>query len=434
MGIIVAIDGPAGSGKGTVTETLAKKHKLYNIDTGAMYRCVALEVINQNIDLKDIESIKKLLKDIKIEIKEKKGKQKVFLNNKDVSEKIRSIEVTKIVSVVSVVKEVRDKLVEMQRKMAIGKDIIMEGRDITTVVFPNADIKIYLDAKLEIRAKRRYKQNIQKNIKTAYDEVLEDMRKRDENDMNKPYGALKIAKDAVVIDNTNMTTNQVIKQIGAIIKQVKKRKEIEEKIYRIRPETRSKKIKRKIIKAVLSGIYRVVYRVKIKGIENLPKEKGYIICGNHINTLDAAGIVLLNKQKIRFIGKYSLFKIGILRWLAGIFDIIPIKRGMQDIEAMKRSLRALKNNEILGIFPEGTRKGLIRQEKAKNGAAFMALRAGVPVVPVGIQGNFKPFTKVVFNYGKPIYFKDYNPQDKDDIERATDLIMDNIIMLTNDEK
>lgn len=434
MSFIVAIDGPAGSGKGTITEKISKKFKLHNIDTGAMYRCIALETINQNIDKSETEKIIKLLDDIKIEIEENNGKQIIYLNGNNVSDKIRTKEVTNISSPISSIKEVREKMVDLQRKLAKGKDVIMEGRDITTVVFPTADIKIYLDANVEERAKRRVEQNKKKGIECTYEEILEDIKKRDENDKNKEIGALKIAEGAIVIDTTNMSINQVVNKISKIIKDKQKQMKLEKRIYSIRPENVWKKFERKCVKGFLAGLYHIFYRVKIVGTENLPKDTAYIICGNHINTLDAAAIVLLSKNKIRFIGKYDLARFGIIRWLARLFDIIPIKRGMQDMEAMKRCLKALKNKEILGIFPEGTRKGLKKQVKVKNGAAFMALRAGVPIVPVGIQGSFKPFTKIVLNYGKPIYFEGLNVQNKEDLEKATNQVMDTIIMLTNDKK
>ena len=149
MSFIVAIDGPAGTGKGTVTEILAKKFNLLNIDTGATYRCVTLDMINKGIKLEELDKIKDLLETIQIDTKIEKGKQLVFLNGEDVTEKIRSKEVSEIVSQVSSIKEVRLKMVSLQRKMAEGKDVIMEGRDIGTYVFPTADVKIYLDADLE---------------------------------------------------------------------------------------------------------------------------------------------------------------------------------------------------------------------------------------------------------------------------------------------
>ena len=181
MSFIVAIDGPAGTGKGTVTEIISKKFKLLKIDTGATYRCVTLDMINKNIGIEDLDKIKDLLKNIKIEMKMVDKEQRVFLNNEDVTEKIRSEEVTKLVSQVSSIKEVRYSMVELQRKMAEGKDVIMEGRDIGTYVFPTADVKIYLDADLDERAKRRFLQYREKGINMSYVEILENIKKRDEN-------------------------------------------------------------------------------------------------------------------------------------------------------------------------------------------------------------------------------------------------------------
>ena len=439
MSFIVAIDGPAGSGKGTITKILSKKLKLNCIDTGAMYRCVALLILRSNIDLNDTEKIKGILENIDIEIIENKDNQIVKLNGEDVTKEIRENPVNKIVSPVASIKEVRAKLVELQRKIAETKDVIMEGRDITTVVFPNADVKIYLDADVEERAKRRYNQNKEKNIECTYEEVLEDMKKRDEGDKNRAVDPLKIADDAKIVDSTNLTQKEVVKKIEKIIKKARKLKELEPKIYSERPENTRKKVVRKIVKVFLSSLYRIFYRIEITGQENKDKageQGGYIICANHLNYLDAAAIVLLSKEKIRFIAKYDLGRIGILRWLERLFDIIPIKRNTQDLEAMKRCLKALKNNEILAIFPEGTRKGMEKNEKAKNGAAFMAIRSGKPVVPVGISGTFKLFSKVSINFGEPIDMTKYKLKggETDGQEAATKEIMDNIVRLTNKEK
>ena len=164
----------------------------------------------------------KTQEDINIKLEENKNKQVVLLNGQDVSDEIRSNKVTKVVSQVSSIKEIREKLVEMQREMAKTKDIIMEGRDITTVVFPNADVKIYLDADLEERAKRRFEQNKKKNIESTYEQVLNDMKARDENDKNKEFGALKIAKDAIVIDSSKKSINEVVSEISKIVKKKKK--------------------------------------------------------------------------------------------------------------------------------------------------------------------------------------------------------------------
>ena len=217
MSFIVAIDGPAGTGKGTVTKIIAEKMNLINIDTGATYRCVALDMLNKNIKLDEEEKIKELLENIEIEFKNDNGNQLVFLNNNDVTKEIRSKRVTECVSQVSAIKQVRLAMADLQRKMGLQQDSIMEGRDIGTYVFPNADVKIYLDADVEERAKRRFLQNQEKNINMSYEEILQNIKMRDENDKAKEIGALKIADDAIVIDTTNLTIDEVVNKIVNII-------------------------------------------------------------------------------------------------------------------------------------------------------------------------------------------------------------------------
>lgn len=219
MSFIVAMDGPAGTGKGTVTSILSKEMGLVNIDTGATYRCVALYTLMNNIRLEETEKIIESLKNINIDMKNENGIQKVFLNGQDVTSEIRSKEVTKIVSQVSSIKEVRFAMVDVQRNLAQGKDVIMEGRDITTYVFPNADVKIYLDADENERAKRRYKEMQEKGIEMTYEEVLKNIQIRDKNDKEKEIGALKIAEDAIYIDTTNLTIEEVTNKVRQIIEE-----------------------------------------------------------------------------------------------------------------------------------------------------------------------------------------------------------------------
>ncbi len=212
---IVAIDGPAGSGKGTVAKILADKCGFVYIDTGAMYRAIAYLTLKNNIDLSDEDNIVKLAKESKIEFID----NKLYLNNIDVSKEIRTMEVTKIVSPISSIVCLREILVNMQRQMAESKDVIMEGRDITTVVFPNAKYKFYLDATLDERAKRRYKENISKGIDATFEEIKINIEKRDYNDTHKKVGALTRTSDSIYIDSTNLTIDEVVEKIYKIIKE-----------------------------------------------------------------------------------------------------------------------------------------------------------------------------------------------------------------------
>ena len=215
MNIIVAIDGPAGSGKGTLAKALSQKLNLVNIDTGATYRCVALKALRNNINLEEKEKIIEIAKNINIDLL---TDGTVLMDGDDVTKEIRSKEVTSIVSPISSIVEVRKILVDIQRKIAEGKDVVMEGRDITTVVFPNAPYKFYLDASIECRADRRYKENQEKGIDMTYEEVYENIKARDYNDMHKEVGSLTRTNDQIYIDSTNLTVEEEIAIIEKVIK------------------------------------------------------------------------------------------------------------------------------------------------------------------------------------------------------------------------
>ena len=221
MGFVVAVDGPAGSGKGTITKLVGEKRNLVYIDTGAMYRCVTLDCINNNVDYTDIEGIEKVLDKISIELKIEDGIQKVYLNGKDVSQEIREDKVNNLVSEYSAVKEVRDKITPMQQEMGKNQDIIMEGRDIGTVVFPNADVKIFLDCDVKERARRRYIQNQQKGINSTYEEILANIIKRERINSTREVAPFIKAEDAILIDSTNMTIEEVVNRVIEIIDEKK---------------------------------------------------------------------------------------------------------------------------------------------------------------------------------------------------------------------
>lgn len=219
MGFVVALDGPAGSGKGTVTKLVAERKNLVNIDTGAMYRCVALECINKNVEATEIEKIKEILSYIKIDLKRQEGKKLVFLNDKDVTEEIRSKKVDSCVAKFAAIKEIREKITPIQRQMGKKGNIIMEGRDIGTVVFPDADVKIFLDCSVEERANRRYKQDIEKGINVTYQQVLENIIERNKLETEREIAPLRQAEDAIYIDSTHLTIEEVVEKVVEIIEQ-----------------------------------------------------------------------------------------------------------------------------------------------------------------------------------------------------------------------
>jgi len=209
----IAIDGPSGAGKSTMAKKAAERFGFVYVDTGAIYRSIGLFVLRAGVDSKDREGVKALLGDIDLEIKYENGVQHMLLNGEDVSGEIRTPEVSIYASDVSAMPEVRAFLLEMQRDMARKHDVIMDGRDIGTVVLPHAQLKIFLTASPEERAKRRLDELQAKGLDVSFEEVLRDIRYRDENDSSRAAAPLKAAEDAVIIDTTGNTLEKSIEVI-----------------------------------------------------------------------------------------------------------------------------------------------------------------------------------------------------------------------------
>lgn len=208
--LIVAIDGPAGSGKSTIAKLVAKKFNFTYIDTGAMYRMITLYLLENKISFDNLDKIQKILNEINLDMKE----DKFFLNNVDVSLKIREEIINENVSEVASIKAVRENLVNLQRKIASDKNVILDGRDIGTVVFPNAQVKIFLVASAEERARRRYNEFMEKKVEITYDEVLKSLKERDHLDSTRKESPLVKASDALELDTTNLKIDEVVNFIS----------------------------------------------------------------------------------------------------------------------------------------------------------------------------------------------------------------------------
>ncbi len=216
-GLIIAIDGPAASGKSTTAQLLAQKLGYVYIDTGAMYRACALKAKKMGIDINDEESIRELLDDIDIRIENHNSKNRIYLDGEDVSEDIRADDISALASAISAIPAVRYKMVELQRKMGEKGGVILDGRDIGTFVFPTAEVKFFLTASPEVRAKRRWLELKQKGINKDFSEVLADLVKRDNNDSQRALAPLKKADDAIEVDTSNMTIEEQTDYLYQII-------------------------------------------------------------------------------------------------------------------------------------------------------------------------------------------------------------------------
>lgn len=216
----VAIDGPAGAGKSTIARALAKELGFCYLDTGAIYRTVAYFLDLLGVSPKDVDGVNRYLDELTIGIAyDEEGAQHMIMNGMDVTKDIRTHEISKKASLVSAHAVVRDMLLDMQRDAAISRNIIMDGRDIGTIVLPKADVKIFLTASAEVRAKRRTMELREKGINATYAQTLQDIRQRDDQDINRPVAPLKKAADAVELDTSDLDVTGVVEQIRQIIRQ-----------------------------------------------------------------------------------------------------------------------------------------------------------------------------------------------------------------------
>ena len=216
--INVAIDGPAGAGKSTIAKAAAKQLNYIYVDTGALYRTIAYNAVKKNV-IDDTNAVIALLNDTKVELKYIDGVQTVFLNGEDVSAYIRTPEMSMGASKVSAIPEVRAFLLSLQQEIAKENDVIMDGRDIATVVLPNADVKIFLFASPECRAERRYKELVEKGENVTYDEVLEDVNKRDYQDSHREIAPLKPSEDSIMLDTSKLNLDESIQLVIKTIKE-----------------------------------------------------------------------------------------------------------------------------------------------------------------------------------------------------------------------
>lgn len=362
---VIAIDGPGASGKSTTAKLLAKKMKYIYIDTGAMYRACGLCSLENNIDLKDIKALEKMLDNMEIQIKYSQTGNQIFLNGKDISSRIREADITKLSSEIAVIDIVRKKMVELQRQ--IGKDggVIMDGRDIGTVVFPNADFKFFMIADVETRALRRWKEAKDKGEKISLNDIEKELVWRDRNDSTRDIAPLKQAEDAIAVDTSDMTIQEQVDFILNVIKKGKRRK-----IY-------------SFICITLYFFMRVVWRLEIIHKERLESIENCIIAANHISAFDPLFIGAIIPGEIYYLAKAELFKNKLLEKLLKHVNVIPVKRGRIDKGAIRVVNEVLQKGHSIMIFPEGTRKAI----SVKAGIGKFALQLQKDIRPIFIKNS-----------------------------------------------
>lgn len=421
MGINIAIDGPSGAGKSTIAKAIAKKIQYVYVDTGALYRTIALAIIRKGIDVKDSENVAQNLEGLDVKLGYSDGAQRVYLNGEDVSELIRTPEISMGASAVSAIPKVREYLFSLQKNIAEQNDILMDGRDIGTVVLPNADVKIFLTASAEKRAERRFKELQEKGDTSTYQQVLEDIIQRDYNDTHREIAPLKKADDAIEVDSSDMTLDEVVDFISNIIEtELSKKKNLtnagtsEKKPHEmmpLNPINRGAKLfwlRRFVYRIVLFLVkiaFHLWYNIKYVGKENIPQDGGHIFASTHRSYADPVFLGIGCHTPLSFMAKEELFQGNVLfKWLITALGAFPVKRGKGDTEAIDKAFEVLNKGRNLIIFPEGTRSKDGKVGKIKTGVALISAVGQVPVVPVAIifEGKLKFRKKVILAYAPAI--------------------------------
>lgn len=415
--IRIAIDGPGGAGKSSVAKEVAKKLGIIYVDTGALYRTVALHMLRNNISPKDAEAVAGELNNLNVELRFTDGKQVILLNGEDVGDSIRTPEISMAASAVSAIKEVREYLLNTQRNIARNNSVIMDGRDIGTVILPYAEVKIFLTASPEARAKRRYDELLAKGQSVTYEQVYNEMVERDKNDSTRAIAPCVPAKDAIYLDNSKLDLSGTC---TAIIKIARKHK----KSFYMR------------LYPWLAPIIRFFQRIEALGLENIPNDKNYVICSNHIGAKDVIMIGVTYPKEIRFVAKKELFSVPLLGWLIKKLGAVKLDRGGSDVAAIKETVNLAKAGYNVAIFPQGHRYPGVNpaQTPTKNGAGLIAYKSESDVLPVFIKvknNKYRFLRKIQIIFGKPIKYEDLNfvGGGTDEYKAATDKIFSEILKL-----
>lgn len=414
--MIIAIDGPSGTGKSTVAKELAKRLGFSFFDTGAMYRAFAWKVVQCKVDPENEEEVIKLIPSFAFEVRSSRQGKSYFVDGFDVTEAIRSREITSTSSQVAVYPGVRKCMVKMQRRFGRSHDAVFEGRDMGTVVFPNADVKVFLTASEMIRAKRRFEELKEKfpEKKHPFNRILEEMQLRDKNDSTRESSPLKQAEDAILIDTAEYTVDKVVEQILGNVPKRKKR-------------LLQMKVPYFLVYWFARGFFRLFFRLKIYGEKHIYPGAGILIA-NHTSFYDPPVLSTSCPEEVHFLARETLFRIPFLGRLIKVLNTHPLAKGASDMNILRQMVKLLNEGKKLIIFPEGTRARDTEMQPLKKGFVFLAKKAKCTIFPAYIKGaqaawppkkKFpKLFGKITCVFGSPIEWDDFEDLPKSEIDDA----------------
>lgn len=392
---VIAIDGPAGTGKTTSAAAVAARLGFTYVDSGALYRALAYAARSRGITGPEDPLLEKLLIGLPLRADAKAGLFEVFVGGENVTRLLRDPEISSLSSRLAVHASVREKVCECLRDLTEQGPAVIEGRDIGTAVFPEADLKVFLTASLEERTRRRDKELRAKGVTTTVEEVARAIAERDQRDSEREVAPLRRAPDAVEIDTTG---TDIEGQVDQILRAWRRRD-----AARIRAGYA-------IHQWVIRTTARLLWGLSVEGAENVPLTGGMILASNHKSYLDPPLIGSSLPREIHYLAKKQLFRVPLLGLWARANNAIPINREGFDRAGLDGALQVVRTGGALLLFPEGTRIRRKGMGPPREGIGLLVARSGVPVVPVHLRGTWGPEREwfrpggIRIRYGKPIVF------------------------------
>ena len=440
--LVIAIDGPAGSGKSTTTRLVAKRLAYRQIDTGAMYRAITVKAIEHDLDPEDGERIGALALETTISLERfPDGTMQVLLDGRDVTREIRTPEVTRLVSPVSAHPLVRKVMVREQRRMSEAGGVILDGRDIGSVVLPHADVKAYMDASLETRARRRLQELTEKGTRTSLEEVRKDIELRDQFDSSRADSPLTTPVGAYVLNTTDLTIEQQVQQVISLAET--RAAELAELIIQGRKKRPVEKIRPiyRFAHGLIMFFLKALWGIRIDRKIQHRYNENYIFVCNHKAFADPPLVGSTLSREVYFLAKAALFRNPLFGRLISTFNAIPLKRLAFDRSTIRKSMALLESGRSILLFPEGQRVFTEELGKPMSGVGYLAVKSGVPVFPMYVDGSNRLWDclwrkrRLIIKHGRPLRLTDPSisgTATSDDYRRFSDTVMTSIQALKDE--
>jgi cytidylate kinase len=425
--LIVTIDGPAGSGKSTMSKLLAARLGATFLDTGAMYRAVTWAALQDRVNLEDASQLTSVVDRHRFQFEVADGTMQVTVDGVDITSQIRDPALTASVRHAAACEPVRAKLVEMQRQFARRFErIVTEGRDQGTVVFPEAQVKFFLTADPAERARRRMAELEAAGQKTDFEQLRQAIESRDKSDENRSVGPLKPAPDAILVDTTQSTVEQSAERLFQLVEQrrggqTEKPEEAKETPRIDRSNVGKSVAWYWVARSICKVFCMLFFRVRVYGRENVPLDGPVLLPGNHQSYLDPVFCGISEPRRPTYMARDTLFTFGPFGWLLRSINVIPLSRNKADIATMRAVLDRLKKGEAVCLYPEGTRTTDGRIAAFKPGFGLLCRRSQATIVPVLIEGAFEcwPRTRKLFKIGSHIVIRFGSPLSPEQVQTMT---------------